>query len=553
MLDTQSILVNLPQILQVFCTCFVYLDNRRYKSDYVPFICPVAIMPGRVYTHTFQTQRINCIVEVTLSTNSFLRIKPPLFDDEVYRGTQFRAADLTFARPNPIPTVFQQHAYRYRMYLVNMDVLQSDSFVYVMNLDLHLNFTTSIFSVIRKLNEFEDEIENMNILNPYGFRTKKYGITAYGVSNLDFSTLNEAVHKIAKLPVHWLVSLEKDRADSILTRNVLVKGSSWIAHMKKVGLGYKTFGTGYRPRVKLVLASLLVQNVTVDWIDFFPAYINSFVPEIWVEYKPPVGGFAFPKFNPKRYGFITCSGAYIDNIPFLKLVSAFTVEVWVTVLGLIVIYVGLEAIIFRSAKITISLPLLLLEQSFMIPSADTSTFKLSAYRWVLSTWCILAILLSNAYKGENVSSLTNPLSVLGPSSWSTVVENKYIIHSTIDDMFTSFAEKHGINPNLSLYMGIRDRMNYMRNISYIKHTATVCSNCSICEKLRVLKSTRDLDHMFKSSFYLFLYLYPDFARLYGPAGRQYALIYDTGSFLMNNPVVIYYRRFPVHRTGDTDR
>lgn len=137
--------------------------------------------------------------------------------------------------------------------------------------------------------------------------------------------------------------------------------------------------------------------------------------------------------SPGSYKFLTCDGLLqgeLSGPKFGNLVSAYGMEAWVALLVLGFVSAIILKFIHSSGKVivlsdTLLLALaLLLEQGINIP---TFRNKLLSSTCILAPWLLMFVVLSNGYRGSNVTELTSPLKGTFISNFKELIDHKFTL------------------------------------------------------------------------------------------------------------------------------
>lgn len=202
--------------------------------------------------------------------------------------------------------------------------------------------------------------------------------------------------------------------------------------------------------IELLLFTLAVPNATfADTETWFKKGntssktkfdLNRFSDRSHVKFFPSVRFIEVsPYFFPDKdqfYSFITCSGTLKNLIDFSGFISAFDLISW---LLLIICFLAIGMFntfaTKNNAYDTIRLFIgfkILLEQSDAV--IKDSKQERHIY-WLFGTTILMAVVLSNAYRGSNITSLTAPLKPVLLTNFSQLVDLNFTIYTKIFDYY----------------------------------------------------------------------------------------------------------------------
>ncbi|CAL8134125.1 unnamed protein product [Orchesella dallaii] len=190
------------------------------------------------------------------------------------------------------------------------------------------------------------------------------------------------------------------------------------------------------------------------------------------------------KFITCRLGLITCGGVVRGTVSLIGYVSAF--DNWIWAWFAIFVIAASTAVVLSSGFLTVELTMFerisTLDCIFM--PLDTALEQGS-----------VGVVLSKAYKGQNVMDLSSPIPLIKPTKFTDLVEMNFTIYTYPVDEQTIEFEKPNILSNLILeadsgngivqkYMRIHEKLanftnnelfNSIRNTSYVRYVEKIKS------------------------------------------------------------------------------
>lgn len=160
----------------------------------------------------------------------------------------------------------------------------------------------------------------------------------------------------------------------------------------------------------------------------------------------------YPSFRDRNEDhFVTCMAGGHAALSLKELVSAFDWLVWLFIfLSTIATVVAVQYTKPSGESIYNHIPLtykVLLAQPI---NEDRINSKL-----ILGCWILIAVVLSNAYQGENVCKLTAPLALLKIDSFEKIIEMKFAVFSPLASHFKMFPpEDSELKGNWKFYTSI---------------------------------------------------------------------------------------------------
>jgi hypothetical protein len=143
--------------------------------------------------------------------------------------------------------------------------------------------------------------------------------------------------------------------------------------------------------------------------------------------------------SSKYYTFLTCGGGRHEGINFYGFISPFDVKTWIAIIFISVIGVGsfiflVEKYVHNSnpsKNIFFTGLILILEQWDRITVLNKT--KQTYLYWILGPWILTSLVLSYAYRGQNITQLTAPLGKIGVSTWQHLIDMEFKLYTKILD------------------------------------------------------------------------------------------------------------------------
>jgi len=193
---------------------------------------------------------------------------------------------------------------------------------------------------------------------------------------------------------------------------------------------YDFFNYSPGESLDLVILGLLCPNQT---------YMRVFVPirnvrkdgvtrELpWITLQ--VTGSKFMQVQSVSYSFLTCDGFKgLPNPTFLLFVSAFHYSIWLSLLFFALIIVVLLKGVFTLNDVKQN-PSLIPFMAFLEQGVGGDSTRIASFSWLVGTWMLVCVILSNAYKGQNITDLTAPRKPLLFETFSDLLENNFTFYS----------------------------------------------------------------------------------------------------------------------------
>jgi len=167
-------------------------------------------------------------------------------------------------------------------------------------------------------------------------------------------------------------------------------------------------GISSMDKVDMIYLSILYSN---------RSYTRVFVPQLRIHSLPSptlpwitirVTGSSVMNILQSSYSFITCDGFRgFSRPPFLLFVSAFQPTTWIALVCCGILLALALKVVSKLQKVEVKasfIPLqALLEQDVCMESR-----KMAGFSWLVGTWMIICVILTNAYKGQTITDLTAP-------------------------------------------------------------------------------------------------------------------------------------------------
>ncbi|OXA47955.1 hypothetical protein Fcan01_17021 [Folsomia candida] len=140
---------------------------------------------------------------------------------------------------------------------------------------------------------------------------------------------------------------------------------------------------------------------------------------LWVDW------FLLSKGSRETLSFVTCGGSSTSTVNFSGFTSSFDFHTWISIFTVIALFSTLFTTIYTlrtktpltGVRISLEMSIrALLEQGDHITESNKrfQTF----INYILCPWILTAIVLTNAYKGKNITDLTSPLRLEGITNFS---------------------------------------------------------------------------------------------------------------------------------------
>ncbi|CAL8131309.1 unnamed protein product [Orchesella dallaii] len=244
----------------------------------------------------------------------------------------------------------------------------------------------------------------------------------------------------------------------------------------------------------------------------FPYYpYDCLFPFLYPEIEPVLDGLGVSDISirHKNLKFIACSIPDQDSLFFQELHSIFNYEIWIAlVISIIILSLLTSSIIqylengkVNCKKLLKNLPqtsifdyiITLLEQGGIISKIVEQNMSL---KFMVTSYVLVGIVLSNAYKNENITRLTLPRSRAQFQNFSELVEHNFHIFSRVIDssgeefrIITTDDPRYRLNMTMSdqhkLFMVTPNRIS-VSLFSEILFYADKISKASICRKRNYL-------------------------------------------------------------------
>lgn len=180
----------------------------------------------------------------------------------------------------------------------------------------------------------------------------------------------------------------------------------------------------------ILLVNLAFKNCTL--IEFWDTFDNVDIPILGTVWLDGNSGSAMYVDDAKMQ-FITCDGIEEGHISILGYFSAFDMYTWIFLFGI----ASASAIVLNITQIkendekgfTVWLPLtVLFEQGVDIGKRMSSTF-------ILTVWLLTGIVISNAYRGQNITDLSSPVPPVPLKTFLDLTRRNFTLYSVVDDVF----------------------------------------------------------------------------------------------------------------------
>ncbi|OXA48942.1 hypothetical protein Fcan01_16712 [Folsomia candida] len=243
---------------------------------------------------------------------------------------------------------------------------------------------------------------------------------------------------------------QQDPSDQSTLIQSFYKFASAIHPDKKFQVSdiFSQLPANYMKTAKLQSFDQISTNSTIDILTFSSIYPNSsYIFEITtytndVEIHEPekiVIGINTATHAPNvrlsrsSYRFLTCDGLLqreLGGQRFVNLVSAYTLESWLALLILGLISAILLKLVNNMRRATDFVDSLLLPVAFLLEQGvnmPPSRHKLISSISILAPWLLMSVVLSNGYKGSNVTDLISPLKGVLISNFKELIDRNYTI------------------------------------------------------------------------------------------------------------------------------
>lgn len=169
--------------------------------------------------------------------------------------------------------------------------------------------------------------------------------------------------------------------------------------------------------------------------------------------SPPRGTFDIALNNiPFRLRFLTCGERSKGSIAYRELINVYTLSVWILIL-LTTLFVAITIkVISKSEKCILFhlLPIIkiLLEQGDPFSDSIRNNYHL---RWNIGLFLLAALVLSNAYKNDNVYRMISPRTSLPYEKLSQLVQDKVTLYTRAETIMFNINNIYpDLDPNISL-------------------------------------------------------------------------------------------------------
>jgi hypothetical protein len=129
----------------------------------------------------------------------------------------------------------------------------------------------------------------------------------------------------------------------------------------------------------------------------------------------------------RHWSFVTCGGRKTSGINFKSFISAFHPVLW----GFIAIFYFILGFIVSLVVAKLKIPFyigfsIFLEQT---DNSLTNRKKVSPMLWLVLTWIITGLVISNAYKGQSITEVTAPRKPVGISTFQELWEQNFTLYT----------------------------------------------------------------------------------------------------------------------------
>jgi len=146
-------------------------------------------------------------------------------------------------------------------------------------------------------------------------------------------------------------------------------------------------------------------------------------------------------FEESGFEFITCGGGERGLVSLIGYVSAFDNWIWEWVIATAIFSIVSLILFSKSVKFnTIFMPLdTVLEQG---NSVYSSVANGTGIRHIAGVWVLVGIVVSNAYKGQNITDLSSPIPPIKPTKFSQLVEKNFTIFTHTQAEYATDAQSY---------------------------------------------------------------------------------------------------------------
>lgn len=187
----------------------------------------------------------------------------------------------------------------------------------------------------------------------------------------------------------------------------------------------------------------IMTNVSVRSADWgMHCRIEDNCAGITTSFTPYVkGSLYFPYFiqdEMSTLGFVSCGESKLSSLPFRELTSVFDGWIWLmlilTMIAVIIPLRSLSEVQVGSSSSWLSPLKLFLEQGDPYLASVTNDRRM---RWFIGTFLLAGIVLSNAYKNENIYNMITPRNPILYETLEELIRNNFTIYSRIIDLDAS--------------------------------------------------------------------------------------------------------------------
>ncbi|OXA49348.1 hypothetical protein Fcan01_15389 [Folsomia candida] len=235
----------------------------------------------------------------------------------------------------------------------------------------------------------------------------------------------------------WLLLVRQTTNSLITDKIVFLLGDSRIRRLSIIQSLQTLSPLHYNLAInyQYYLIALFVPNITLTvakyvWWDRV-YYSNE--PTIIANYEDDLD-ISYPSLDQQGFIFLTCSGSTMAGYNFQAYISIYDRISWSFILALCLLsssllWLGLNLTLPKEARWKTGSwdwPFRVLLEQGVATINEQPGLKRFTTRIMLGAWFLMGVILSNGYRGNNISELTSPLKISGPSTISDLMEARII-------------------------------------------------------------------------------------------------------------------------------